>query len=124
MIKQSKDYKNKEITIEYAFRIKFSEINNLLNDIDRIRLVGICFYKQEIFLLHSNVRVVSQIDNSKKNNENKLCDMLYYINYINDCDYEKKEVIYPEKNPEYNNLIKFHLNEPSEIFVFSIYEIN
>ena len=78
-LKNAEFFKSKNIIIEYMFKVKFSESKKL--DLFNDDLVGICFYKKNIFLF--NNKLGSKIKTLSKNKKEKnILNVL--LNYIND----------------------------------------
>ena len=124
-INNEKYYKNKKITIEYAFRARFSKIEELLQ---YQKLLGIVFFKSHIFLINNklNSKIIMISDNDNKQSD-KL--RLLFHDFVNDIYKDKKEnlidnSLWSIEKPNLDNLLKYNLNEPSDIFLFSIYELN
>ena len=122
IIQNSNFFKNKKITIEFAFRIKFIDFFNLFLDTKNTDLLGIYFYETKLFIINFNLN--SKITIVSKNEEQKiLSNFWHYINGYNP-EKDKETSDYPEKVPSLDNLMKYNINKPSEIFVFRIYELN
>ena len=119
-INSTEFFKNKKIIIEYIFKVNFFEYENLYSCNDD--LIGICFYKKNIFLfnkkLGSRIKILSTNQKEKKT----LNDLLNYINDNIEINIDKDND-YSSNNYTFDNLMKYNLNKPSEIFVFAIYEI-
>lgn len=119
-IKNSKFYRNKNITIEYIFRVNFSRIKYFYLCDDR--LVGIIFYRQKTFIINNKLDVeLIMIKNSPNNNNiDEITSNLYKLFFSNEIE-ESDDVI---AFPNMAKLLEENSNEPSNIFVFSIYELN
>jgi len=118
-IKNSQFYKNKNITIEYIFRVNFSRIKNF--HLCDNSLVGIIFYKQKTFIINNKLDV--ELIMTTKNQNDKIDEItsnLYKLFFSNKLK-ESDDVI---THPNLESLLTEKSNKPSNIFVFSIYELN
>ena len=121
IIKDSAFLKDKKITIEYAFRIRFCDFYNLFSDKDNKDLLGVCFYQGKMLLINFNLSTKITIVPEDKEGKVLKNFVNYVIRYTQD---NEKETDYPEKISSLENLLKYNQNRPSEIFAFKIYEIN
>ena len=112
-------YKNKNIIIEYIFRTTFSKAKELLKN--ESKLLGVVFYKEKIFIINSKLIPDIKMIDKEKNKNNKIRLDFYDLVHSN-CDENKLERITEKPNFEY--LMKYSQINPSNLFIFSIYEIN
>lgn len=128
-INSNKYYQGKKITIEYVFRANFLRINELYNYYCK-DLLGIVFYKGEIFLINNQLEEkITMFNNVSNKNDDKLFSIFKYINKncdnIMDIDENIDNLSFSSTTkPNYKELITYNLNRPSDIFIFAIYEIN
>ena len=117
-IKNSDYYKDKNIIIKYIFRAVFSRTKELL-ECDN-NLIGIVFYKSKIFLIHNKLdSIVKMVDENPNEKEKRLC--FYDLVFKKEPEInEESDIII--KEPKLENLLKYSLKKPSNVFVFSIYE--
>ena len=122
------NYKEKKIIIEYIFRANFNRIYELYKYTD---LLGITFFKGFIVLINdkfdSTIDILSISDNIKKKEKEKdnvLCEIYKYINKNIKKEEENSLIISSDKKPDFALLLKYNIYKPSDIFIFSIYEIN
>ena len=119
-------YKNKKITIEYLFRAHFLR-NEELSFYEE--LLGLVFYKNAMFLINNKLdsKIIMHKDFNPKKGLDKLSILLLYANRkpidIKEENEDIKNFCSNEK-PEFNDLIKYNMQRPSDIFIFAIYEIN
>ena len=113
-------FKNKKIFIEYIFKVNFFEYENLYSCNDD--LIGICFYKGNIFLFNKKLGSRIKILSTNQKEKNNLTDLLNYINdnIEKNIDNDNDNSL---NNYTFKNLMRYNMNTPSEIFVFAIYEI-
>ena len=129
LISKNNWYKNKKITIEYIFRVNFSRINEF-DYYYTNNLLGIIFFKNELFFINNRLEQKIHIYNKRdKNSKNKLLSLLGYINEKNKNIIDIDENLYKSydsstKKLTYSNLLEYNKNRPSDIFIFSILEIN
>ena len=129
LISKNNWYKNKKITIEYIFRVNFSRINEF-DYYYTNNLLGIIFFKNELFFINNRLEQKIHIYNKRdKNSKNKLLSLLGYINEKNKNIIDIDENLYKSydsstKKLTYSNLLDYNKNRPSDIFIFSILEIN
>lgn len=129
IIGENKNYDKKKIIIEYIFRANFSRIYEL-NDYSN--LLGITFYKGFMFLINNKLDSTFIIYSSSKykptkreENEKKEA-FLGLFGMMNKILKKKEDEIFSSSNSKstYDDLLKFNQQKPSDIFVFSIYEIS
>ena len=113
-------FENKKIIIEYIFKVNFSEYENLYSCNDD--LIGICFYKNNIFLFNKKLGSRIKILPTNKKEKNTLNDLLNYINDNIEINFYNK-IDYSSDDYSFDNLMKYNVNKPSDIFVFAIYEV-
>ena len=122
IITNSPHFKNKVITLKYIFRIKFSEYEDLIS-CDNDYLLGICFFKKQIFLFNKNLGSRIRIVSKDKKDGKVLNEILNYINNNIELE-EKDDKNYKENVPTIDKIILSYINKPSQIYVFAIYEID
>ena len=113
-------FKNKKIFIEYIFKVNFFEYENLYSCNDD--LIGICFYKGNIFLFNKKLGSRIKILSTNQKDKNNLTDLFNYINENIETNIDKDNNN-SLNNYTFKNLMRYNMNTPSEIFVFAIYEI-
>ena len=116
-LNKTEDFKGKKIIIQYAYKLTFFQYDNLFSCNDD--LFGICAYKNNIFLIYKKLEYIITSLSDDKNQNNILNDLL---NYINMAKNRKKDNYSTSKIPNFQNLLDFYIEKPSEIFVFAIYE--
>ena len=116
-------FENKKFIVEFVFTIPFSEINNI-NVYQN--LLGIFAFSGSLYYFYNNENIKNLYTSNKKK-DNNTQDIILYIfkkSYIglkeNIHDYMKKK----EESKTIKDLIQSNIYKPSDVFVYSIYEID
>ena len=124
-ITKNKYYNNKAITIEYSYKVNFTRIYELRN---YDNLLGIVFYKKKMFLINKNLDSFIQIYNDKKKSKNEELNSFYALIFQNKIiskkDENLKNIIPSSTQANLSYLLNYYNNRPSDIFIYSIYEID
>ena len=124
---QIESFKNKKLTIEFVFKIPFLEINNI--NLYR-NLFGILAYSGKLFLFYDNKNIIElyhQKNKQNKSSKNQLNDLICLIFSKSYSGSNEKIIDYLEKDERIqsiDDIINSSTYKPSEIFVYSIYEID
>ena len=114
-------YKNKKIIIEYSFTSAFSYAFELYY---YEKLIGLFFYKGKLFLIFKFLSSILEIyPENKDEEEPNLYKMIYEANF-NEGRNIHKSLSKNLKSQTMENLLKYNVNRPSDIYIYSIYEIN
>ena len=123
-IEQIDVFKNKQITIEFAFKIPFPEINNI-NIYNN--LLGIFSFSENIYLFYDNLHI-KVIYSKNKNDENeeidKIIKMIFKKSYIGLKENIHDYLMNNKKRESIKDLIEHYKYKPSDIYVYSIYNID
>ncbi len=116
--KENADKRN--ITIEYAFSENLLFYFELMDFED---LIGLIFFKSNIFIVSPNFNVKVISDKTDKEIEEATQRLAFLLLNIKQNYRNKNLNTSPKDKKEPSNLLKYNQNAPSDLFVFKIYDI-
>ena len=123
-INQIDTFNNKKITIEYAFKVPFSEINNINL---YHNLLGVFAYSENLYLFYDNLNI-KIIYSNKKSNESgeidKIIKIIFQKSYIGNRENIHDYIMENKKCQLIKDLIQFNKYKPSDVYIYSIYIID
>ena len=120
-------YKEKKVIFQFSFKCPFSEINNLSHYNE---FIGIFAYSNHLIAFYNNNNIFdlySENMEKKKNKENIINKVILMIFQRNDLSLDENVHNFTKKEKNeitIEELVKYNLNKPSDIFVYKIFEIN
>ena len=116
-----KETKNKgKITIEYAFSENLLFYFELMDFED---LIGLIFFKSNIFIVSPNFKIKVISDKSEKEKEAATQTLAVELLNIKQNYRNKNFNAQSQVKKDLSNLLKYNQHAPSDLFVFKIYEI-
>ena len=116
--KENADKRN--ITIEYAFSENLLFYFELMDFED---LIGLIFFKSNIFIVSPNFNIKVISDKTDKEIEEATQRLAFLLLNIKQNYRNKNLNTSPKDKKEISNLLKYNQNAPSDLFVFKIYDI-